>query len=252
MMSKRENVPIITTESYQIPSGDESTVAEPMSTQHQEWERLQAQAGPMKKSREEILHQYGVAPPPVESSVPIRGLEKETKGFLPRTRTLVTREAQLRAQRFIDYYDNTSIKTYKGKTFFDEDRLPEGYVGRYVRASIRGRDDHHRLMQMENIGGWEYASADQVPHMAYQDENGNVKDSVSSHEMGGLVFMIRMKEIHEAHLRQLEKDRNVSTNMQTQMRSVNGDLHPFSKHQNDSGEMFFPSTETSRAFQGAF
>lgn len=250
-MSRRKNVPIITTESYSLMEEDQN-LGQPMLSQHEEWERLQAQAAPMVKSREEILAQYGVTPPKVESSLPYEGLKENTKGFTPRSRTPFTRESSLRNQKFIDYYDNSAITTHKGKTYFDPEKVPEGYVGRYVRASVKGRDDQHRLNQMENIGGWEYAASDQIPHMAYQDEFGNVKDSASSHEMGGLVFMIRAKEIHQAHLNHLEKLRNVSTNMQTQMRSVNGDLHPFATNQNDSGQMFFPSNETSRSFQGSF
>ena len=72
-MSNRKNVPIITTDSYAAPTqepGSEPTVAKPLMSQHEEWERLQAQAAPMAKSREEILDQYGFLPTREDASIP--------------------------------------------------------------------------------------------------------------------------------------------------------------------------------------
>lgn len=188
-----------------------------------------------------------------ESSLPLDGLKEKTKGFRPRTRTANTREASMRSQKYIDYYTNSAIESHKGKTHMPPELIPEGYVFMWARESTRGRPDHNNLMELQNKHGWEFASADQIPSKAYFDDHGNVDDSSGRVRIPGLVGMIRRKEIHEAQLRFFEKMRDSQRRMQAQMRSRDGDLHPFSNQGSlRNNNSFFPSDEISRSFANTF
>lgn len=194
-------------------------------------------------------------PEPVQtSSIPLDGLRQETAGFQPRSREPFTREADMRTQRFIDFYEQTVSEAHKGKTHMPPELVPEGYVFMWARESTKGRPDHGNLSNLETQHGWEFATAGQFPTKAYYDDNGDVLDSSSRVRCGGLIGMIRRKEIHNAQLKQFERLRNSQQRFQDQLRTRDGDLHPFS---NQSGGQrgntnFFPSDEVSRSFASAF
>ncbi len=187
------------------------------------------------------------------SSLPIDGLTEETAGFQPRSREPFTREADMRTERFVNYYEQTVAEAHKGKTHMPPELIPEGYVFMWARESCKGRPDHGNLSDLETRHGWEYATASQFPTKAYYDDNGNIEDSNSRVRCGGLIGMIRKKEIHEAQLKQLERLRNSQSRMQQQLRSRDGDLHPFSNQTGfRNNNQFFPSDEVSRSFASAF
>jgi hypothetical protein len=191
--------------------------------------------------------------PQYTSSIPLDGMKEETAGFQPRSREPFTREADMRSQRFIDYYSQSVIEAHLGKTHMPPELIPEGYVFMWARESCKGRPDHGNLSELETRHGWEYASAEQFPTKAYYDDNGDVQDSSSRVRCGGLIGMIRKKEIHNAQLKQLERLRSSQTRMQNQLRSRDGDLHPFSNQTGfRNNDQFFPSDEMSRSFAGAF
>jgi hypothetical protein len=187
------------------------------------------------------------------SSVPLDGLREETRDFQPRSREPFSRESDARSDRFINYYEQTVSEAHKGKTHMPQELVPEGYVFMWARESCKGRPDHGNLSELETRHGWEYATASQFPTKAYYDDNGDVQDSNSRVRCGGLIGMIRRKEIHEAQLKQFERLRNSQARFQQQLRTRDGDLHPFS---NQSGmgnnQSFFPSDEVSRSFASAF
>ena len=187
------------------------------------------------------------------SSLPIDGLTKETAGFQPRSREPFTRESDMRTDRFVNYYEQTVAEAHKGKTHMPEELIPDGYVFMWARESCKGRPDHGNLSDLETRHGWEYATASQFPTKAYYDDNGDIQDSSSRVRCGGLIGMIRKKEIHEAQLKQLSRLRNTQSRMQQQLRSRDGDLHPFSNQTGfKNNNQFFPSDEVSRSFASSF
>ncbi len=208
---------------------------------------------PDSYSEHRIVDNSYMKPEPMEASIPLDGLREETRGFQPRSREPFTRESDARADRFISYYEQTVSEAHKGKTHMPEELIPEGYVFMWARESCKGRPDHGNLSELETRHGWEYATASQFPTKAYYDDQGNVEDSSSRVRCGGLIGMIRKKSIHEAQMKQFARLRNNQSRTQQQLRSRDGDLHPFSNQTGfNNNNRFFPSDEVSRSFASTF
>lgn len=191
--------------------------------------------------------------PIYESSIPIDGFREQTADFAPRSRDPFTRESSSRTQRFVDYYEQSYVESFKGKTHMPPELVPEGYVFMWARESCKGHPDHGNLSNLETQHGWEYATAEQFPTKAYYDDHGNISDSSSRVRCGGLIGMIRPKEIHNAQLKQFERLRVSSNRMEKQLRTRDGDLHPFSNQTSmQNNDRFFPSDEVSRSFSTSF
>ena len=122
-----------------------------------------------------------------------------------------------------------------------------------ARESIRGRPDHANLRDLEFVHGWKFAKPEQMPSRAYYTDKGEIDDTSGRVRIGsGLVVMIREKEIHEAHLKYLQRQRNINNTMKNQMRSIDGELHPFASKRSEHNDTFFPSNEMARSFSTAF
>lgn len=162
------------------------------------------------------------------SSLPIGELKELTKGRQPRSRMAFSREAGMRDKEdFIEHYKTKLTNTTKDRLSVPEEMEPYGYEGIWARASVRGHPDPTNLRAMEGKG-WVYLTADQAPGLAYFDHLHGISDDDDHIYNGGLVRMIRYKELNDLERKEYKRMSDSNTQMLTsQMRSTNNTYPTF-------------------------
>lgn len=188
------------------------------------------------------------------SSVPIGHLKEETKGRQPRSRMASTRDAGARdKQDIINHYIREVERTNEGPLDIAPELVPEGYTTLWARATVRDHPDPTNLRNLERKG-WRYATADEMPQLAFFDHKHGIRDDAEHIYNGGLVLMLRYEEItkHELqYFKKLEKER--TSQMANKMRTVDGDLHPFAVNsRNQFADPFLNHSPVGQDFRTQF
>lgn len=112
---------------------------------------------------------------------------KRTKDWQPRSRLSNSREMQFRSRaERIDYYKKSMDTQAFGKTYLPPELINDKENAyRWIRKTIRGRFDDDNIRSKERIG-WIPATVDQAPSFAFFDYDGEVNDSATLIEGGGL------------------------------------------------------------------
>ena len=194
------------------------------------------------------------------SSLPFGEFEELTQGFEPRSRDADTREAHTREkEEFIKYYSERLSRQSTDRLSVPKEHIPDGMTFLWARKTCRGQYDGVNMRRLE-AKGWRKVSPDLMPQYAYYDDLGGLRDDAGEVENGGLVGMIRYKELTDRELAQLaEASRSQNNAINQNMKTVAGDLHPFSQNSrinpNDPfqfAEQSLINTPTGQDFRRSF
>lgn len=190
------------------------------------------------------------------SSIPLGAFAEATEGLQPRSRMADTREAYTREKiDFIERAFKNVAGRNKGLLDVDTDMIPDGFTFLWARASVRDHPDASNLRSLQKKG-WIFASADQMPGLAFYDNMHGIKDDAEHIYNDGLVAMLRYKEITEYEDKHhLKASREQTNSLAAHMRRKdNIDINPFiSMHrntpfQNDLGNPFGDSATIGQDF----
>ena len=193
---------------------------------------------------------------PQRSSIPLGAFADATEGLQPRSRMADTREAYTREKiDFIERAFKNVAGRNKGLLDVDEDMIPDGFTFLWARASVRDHPDASNLRSLQKKG-WLFASADQMPGLAFYDAMHGIRDDAEHIYNDGLVAMLRYKEITEYEDKHhLKASREQTNSLASYMRRKdNVDINPFiSMHrntpfQNDLGNPFGDSATIGQDF----
>jgi hypothetical protein len=110
-----------------------------------------------------------------------------TKGWQPRSRLSNSREMQFRSRsERVEYFKKSMDSQAFGKTYLPPELINDTENAyRWIRKTIRGRFDDDNIRTKERIG-WLPALADQAPSFSFFSYDGEVNDSATIIEGGGL------------------------------------------------------------------
>lgn len=106
-----------------------------------------------------------------------------------------SRDSEIRALLNMEYLDPLHIP---------EDKIPEGKEYYWVRKSVNGEEDPHRMIEMARKG-WTPVPADRHPEMQLQDFFGTLAHMKGYIVHKGLILCERPKEYGDIERRKREK-----------------------------------------------
>lgn len=195
-----------------------------------------------------------------DSSLPFGEFAEMTKGFEPRSRMADTREANTREkEEFIQYYSQRLARQSTDRLSVAPEHIPAGMSFMWARKYCRGQYDGPNMRRIQD-SGWRLATPDQMPAYAYHDDLGGLKDDAGDIENGGLVAVLRYEELTKRELEIKSKESKAQNNaINHNMKTVAGDLHPFSQNSrinpNDPfqfAEQSLINTPTGQDFRRSF
>ena len=165
----------------------------------------------------------------MRSSVPIGSAAYDSEGLSPRSRLATSREAELRSkEEFIEHYKSAIGSASKDPLAIPDGMISKEYGTLWAMATCKEKPNPSNLRRLESKG-WRYILADEAPGLAYYDHLHGLRDDAEHCYNGGLVAMKRYHELNDMEIKHYKKiSDNQSQALNSQMRTKNGDLHPFS------------------------
>ncbi len=121
------------------------------------------------------------------------------------TRASQTREATSHtAQIDFSHFDRIFEMNNRGKTYMPEEATPPGYVGMWVRESVYGNSDFSNVNHRIRFG-WLPPEASNYPKLGFVDIYGEHHEDSGLVRRGGLVWMLRPKELHDREMAYVNK-----------------------------------------------
>jgi hypothetical protein len=121
------------------------------------------------------------------------------------TRASQSREATSQTTQIdFSHFDKIFEMNNKGKTYMPEEATPPGYVGMWVRESVYGNSDYSNVNHRIRFG-WLPPESSSYPKLGFVDIYGEQHEDSGLVRRGGLVWMLRPKELHDREMEYVNK-----------------------------------------------
>lgn len=170
-----------------------------------------------------------------ESSLPIEGLQKQTKGLQPRSREASSRESMKRTTSYdIEHFKRRFMRNNIAKTYIDPEIIPEGLATLWARKFVTGMPDSTNIRELE-ANGWRFAEPSEFPSLSYLDDTKALTDDSGRVSNNEFYLMVRPKEIHDLQISIGQQKANKKMNFSKGVQSMGSDIHPMGQQGNVMG-----------------